>query len=216
MKIFLDTANIQEIEAAQYFGVIDGITTNPSIIAESGEKIENVIAKICSIVSGPVSAEVISTEYKDMIEEGTRLAKIAKNVCIKLPLTPSGIKAVKYFKEKEIMTNVTLCFSVTQALVAAKAGATFISPFIGRLDDLAYNGMDLVKDIRIVFDNYIELETEIIAASIRSPLHVAQCARLGTDIATMSPKTLKQLYKNPLTDIGIKKFLEDYAKTQTK
>ncbi len=210
MKIFLDTANIEDIKIAQEFGVIDGITTNPSIIAASGRKIEDVIAEICNIVSGPVSAEVISTDYKGMIEEGEKLASIASNVCVKLPLVPNGIKATKYFSKKGIMTNVTLCFSVSQALIAAKAGATFVSPFIGRIDDLSEAGIELVKDIRIMLDNYIELETQIIAASIRGPLHVAQCAKLGIDIVTLQPKTLKEMYKHPLTDIGLSKFLEDY------
>lgn len=214
MKFFIDTANLDEIKEANDLGVLDGVTTNPSLCYKVGVKdFEGHIAKICDIVEGDVSAEVISTTYKEMVEEGRRLAKIADNVVVKVPLIKDGIKAIKTFSDEGIKTNCTLCFSATQALIAAKAGATYISPFVGRLDDISTDGMGLISDIATIYDNY-GLATEILAASIRHPIHVLEAARLGADVATMPLSVIEQLLKHPLTDLGLERFLADWDKLQ--
>lgn len=214
MKFFIDTADLSEIQEAHDLGVLDGVTTNPSLCMKIGvEDFEGHIAKICDIVEGDVSAEVISTEYEDIIEEGRNIASIADNVVVKVPLIKDGIKAIKTFSDEGIKTNCTLCFSPTQALLAAKAGATYISPFIGRLDDISTDGMQLIADIRAIYDNY-GFETEILAASIRHPMHLLESARLGADVATMPLKVIDQLLKHPLTDIGLERFLADWDKLQ--
>ncbi len=214
MKFFIDTANLDEIKEANDLGVLDGVTTNPSLCYKVGVKdFEGHIAKICDIVEGDVSAEVISTTYKEIVEEGRRLAKIADNVVVKVPLIKDGIKAIKTFSEEGIKTNCTLCFSATQALIAAKAGATYISPFIGRLDDISTDGMVLISDIATIYDNY-GLPTEILAASIRHPMHVLEAARMGADVATMPLSVIEQLLKHPLTDLGLERFLADWDKLQ--
>lgn len=214
MKFFIDTADLNEIKEANDLGVLDGVTTNPSLCAKIGVKnFEEHIAKICEIVKGDVSAEVISTDYAGMISEGRKLAGIAENVVVKVPLIKDGIKAIKTFSEEGIKTNCTLCFSATQALIAAKAGASYISPFIGRLDDVSTDGMTLIEDIATIYDNY-GYETEILAASIRHPLHVLQAAQLGADVATMPLSVILSLLKHPLTDIGLKKFLDDWDALQ--
>lgn len=212
MKFFADTADIAEIKACQDMGLVDGVTTNPSIIAKSGRKFKEVIAEICSFVPGPVSAEVAALDYEGMVREGNELRKIAKNVAIKVPLTPDGLKACRFFTGEGTMVNVTLCFSANQALLAAKSGATFISPFIGRLDDINLPGMELIADIREIYDNY-GFETNILAASIRSANHIKEAALLGADYATAPPSVLKALYHHPLTDKGIESFLADWKKT---
>ncbi|MGC8723433.1 MAG: fructose-6-phosphate aldolase [Acidobacteriota bacterium] len=211
MKIFLDTAIVEEIRAAHAWGVVDGVTTNPSLIAQSGRKFEEVVAEICSIVDGPVSAEVTATTAEAMVAEAKPLAAIHKNVVIKVPMTAEGLKAVHALKGQGIRTNVTLIFSPAQALLAAKAGASFISPFVGRLDDVGHVGMELVEQVRAIFDNY-DPECEIITASVRSPLHVIDAALAGSDIATVPYKVLEQCLKHPLTDIGIERFLRDWEK----
>lgn len=214
MKFFIDTADLKEINEAHELGVLDGVTTNPSLCAKIGvEDFEGHIAKICEIVFGDVSAEVISTDYADIVAEGRNIASIADNVVVKVPLIKDGIKAIRTFSEEGIKTNCTLCFSASQALIAAKAGATYISPFIGRLDDISSEGMNLIGDIRLVYDNY-GFETEILAASIRHPMHLLESARLGADVATMPLKVIDQLLKHPLTDIGLEKFIGDWEKLQ--
>lgn len=214
MKFFIDTADLDEIKEANDLGVLDGVTTNPSLCAKIGvSDFEGHIAKICDIVDGDVSAEVISTEYDEIMKEGRNIASIADNVVVKVPLIKEGIKAIKSFSEEGIKTNCTLCFSASQALIAAKAGATYISPFIGRLDDISSEGMDLIADIRLVYDNY-GYETEILAASIRHPMHLLESARLGADVATMPLKVIDQLLKHPLTDIGLERFLADWDDLQ--
>jgi transaldolase len=214
MKFFIDTADLNEIKEANDMGVLDGVTTNPSLCAKVGVRdFEGHIAKICEIVAGDVSAEVISTNYAGMMEEGRRLAKIAPNVVVKIPLIKDGIKAIKTFTEEGIKTNCTLCFSPMQALIAAKAGATYISPFVGRLDDISQDGMQLIEDIVLIYDNYM-LETEVLAASIRHPMHAVQCAKLGADVATMPLSVIESLLKHPLTDSGLEKFLKDWDKLQ--
>ncbi|MFN8370180.1 MAG: fructose-6-phosphate aldolase [Bacteriovoracaceae bacterium] len=215
MQFFLDTAEINEIKSVADWGIVDGVTTNPSLIAKSGRTQADVIREIVEIIDGPISAEVISTDAKGMIEEGKILAKIHKNVTIKIPMTIDGIKALKYFSDNEIKTNVTLVFSCNQALVAAKNGATFVSPFIGRLDDVGFNGSELISDIKTIYDNY-GLTTQILAASIRSPLHIREVSLLGCDVATMPYKVLLELFKHPLTDIGLEKFLSDYKNSMKK
>lgn len=215
MKIFLDTANIKEIKEAVSWGAIDGITTNPTLISKENCKPEELLREICSLVSGPVSAEVISLDSEGMIKEARELSKLAENIVIKIPLTKEGLKATRVLSGEEIKTNVTLCFSPTQAILAAKAGADFISPFIGRLDDISHFGMSLIRDIRKIYDNY-RFQTQIIVASIRNPLHVLDSARIGADIVTVPFGVLEQLIKHPLTDIGIQKFLEDYKKISQK
>lgn len=216
MKFFIDTADLKEIEEANDLGVLDGVTTNPSLCMKVGVKdFEGHIAKICKIVSGDVSAEVISTEYDEIVEEGRKIASIADNVVVKVPLIKDGIKAIKTFSDEGIKTNCTLCFSASQALIAAKAGATYISPFIGRLDDISTDGMQLIADIRLIYDNYA-VETEILAASIRHPMHFLESARIGADVATMPLNVIDQLLKHPLTDSGLERFLSDWDKLQSK
>ena len=212
MKFFVDTADVDDIRELNDMGLLDGVTTNPSLIMKSGRDIMEVTKEICSIVEGPVSAEVTATDYDGMMEQAAVLAKIADNICIKLPLTMDGLKACKSLTTDGHKTNVTLCFSANQALLAAKAGATFISPFIGRLDDMAIDGMDLIAEIRKIYDNY-GFTTEILAASIRSVNHVKDAALIGADVATVPPGTLKALVKHPLTDKGLDAFLADWAKT---
>lgn len=211
MKFFIDTANIDEIREAASLGVLDGVTTNPSLIAKEGRKFEDVLREIVEIVDGPISAEVTATDVEQMLSQGRELAKIHDNITIKVPLTKEGIQACKRLREENIKVNVTLCFSPSQALLAAKVGATFISPFIGRLDDISHDGMDLIRQIRVIYDNY-GYETQILAASIRHPLHVVDAAMVGADVATMPFNVVTQLLKHPLTDIGQEKFLADWKK----
>ncbi len=212
MKFFVDTAVVSEIAELNDYGLLDGVTTNPSLIAKSGRDFKEVIAEICALVEGPVSAEVASMDYDGMVAEGEHLAKIAKNVVIKLPLTLPGLKACRYFTQKGIKTNVTLCFTANQALLAAKAGATYISPFLGRLDDINIDGMDLIRDIREIYDNY-GFETQILAASIRSANHVKEAALAGADVATIPPNVIKGLANHVLTDKGLEQFAKDWAAT---
>ena len=213
MKFFIDSANIDEIKEIASLGLLDGVTTNPSLVAkESGQNNFNKIIKtICGIAKGPVSAEVLSTDYDSMIKEGKMLSKIDKNVVVKLPMTIDGIKATKYLSQKKIPVNVTLIFSPSQALIAAKAGAAYVSPFIGRLDDISTNGMNLVQDISEIFMNF-GFPTEILVASVRNPIHVVEAAKMGADVATLPYKVLMQLFNHPLTDIGLEKFLKDWNK----
>jgi len=211
MKIFIDTANVKEIKEASSLGLIDGVTTNPTLMAKEGRNPELVLREICALVSGPVSAEVIALESADMVNEARQLVKLAKNIVVKIPLTKEGLKAVKILAAEGIKTNVTLCFSAAQALLVAKAGATYVSPFIGRLDDLAQEGMNLIGEIKKIYSNY-NFKTQIIVASVRNPLHVVNAALIGADIATIPYAVLEQLIKHPLTDIGINRFLEDYKK----
>jgi fructose-6-phosphate aldolase, TalC/MipB family len=215
MKFFADTADIKEIRELNDLGLIDGVTTNPSLIMKAGRDIREVTKEICDIVSGPVSAEVTATDFAGMMREGKELARIADNICIKLPLTLDGLKACRALTGDGHQVNVTLCFSANQALLAAKAGATFISPFIGRLDDLGQEGMDLIREIRAIYDNY-DFDTEILAASIRTVNHVKEAALIGADVATVPPATIKALVKHPLTDKGLEAFLADWAKTGQK
>ena len=215
MKFFVDTADVKEIRELNDIGLVDGVTTNPSLIMKSGRDITEVTKEICDMIDGPVSAEVTATEFDGMIKEGKVLAKIADNICIKLPLTMDGLKACKALTSEGYKTNVTLCFSANQALLAAKAGATFISPFIGRLDDTGLHGMELIGEIRTIYDNY-GFQTEILAASIRSVNHVKEAALIGADVATMPPAVIKALVKHPLTDKGLDAFLADWAKTGQK
>jgi len=212
MKFFVDTANIDDVIELNDYGLLDGVTTNPSLTAKSGRGFKDVIAEICGIVSGPVSAEVAAMDFDGMVAEGEHLAKIADNVVIKLPLTLDGLKACRHFAGKAIRTNVTLCFSANQALLAAKAGATFISPFVGRLDDINVDGMELIRDIRAIYDNY-DFETAILAASIRSPNHVKEAAIAGADVATVPPAVIKGLVHHVLTDKGLRQFTDDWAAT---
>ena len=216
MKFFVDTADIKDIRELNDLGLLDGVTTNPSLILKSGGKIADVTKQICDIVAGPVSAEVVATEYKDMMAEAEVLAKIAPNVCIKVPLTLDGLKACKTIRaEMNRLVNVTLCFSANQALLAAKAGASFISPFVGRIDDTGSDGMELIQEIRQIYDNY-DYQTEILTASVRTVNHVKQAALIGADVITAPPATLKALVKHPLTDKGLETFLADWAKTGQK
>lgn len=212
MKFFVDTADVKEIRELNDLGLLDGVTTNPSLILKSGGNITEVTREICTIVDGPVSAEVVATDYDGMMREAAVLSKIADNICIKLPLTFDGLKACKALTSDGRLVNVTLCFSANQALLAAKAGATFISPFIGRIDDMGVDGMELIAEIRTIYDNY-DFKTEILAASIRTVNHVKQAALIGSDVATVPPATLKALVKHPLTDKGLEAFLADWAKT---
>jgi len=215
MEFFLDTGIIAEIKEAVSLGIVDGVTTNPSLIAKTGRKQEDVIKEISEIIDGPISAEVIATDVEGMIKEGEELSKIHKNVVIKLPLTEAGISACKHFSKKGIKTNVTLCFSMNQALLAAKAGATYISPFIGRLDDIGQNGLDLITEIRQMYDIY-GFKTKILAASIRNVTHVREVALIGADVGTMPLSVIKSLYKHPLTTAGLETFLADHKKANTK
>jgi transaldolase len=209
MKFFIDTADVKEIREAHALGLVDGVTTNPSLIAKSGRKFKDVIKEIVSIVDGPISAEVISLDAPGMIKEGKELAKIHKNIVVKLPMTPEGLKACHALSEKGIKTNVTLIFTSMQALLAAKAGATYVSPFVGRLDDISQDGMGIIDEIRTIFDNYGYM-AEIIVASVRNPIHVLDSALIGADIATIPYSVMIQLAKHPLTDAGIEKFLKDW------
>lgn len=213
MKFFVDTAEISEIRELAATGLLDGVTTNPSLIAKSGRKFLEVIAEICEVVPGPVSAEVAATEYTQMLKEAAVLRKIAPNVAIKVPLTQDGLRACYALSQEGVMVNVTLCFSAAQALLAAKAGAAFISPFVGRLDDIGQNGMDLIADIVQIYANYTSIKTEVLVASIRNPIHLIEAAKMGADVATIPPSVIKQLYSHPLTDKGLAAFLSDWAKT---
>ena len=215
MKFFIDTANIAEIKEAASMGVLDGVTTNPSLVAKEGKEFHKLLEEICAIVDGPISAEVISVDFDGIMKEGRELSKIHRNIVVKVPLIKEGLKAVKALKAEGIRTNVTLCFSPTQALVAAKAGAYFISPFIGRLDDISHSGMDLIRQIVTIYRNY-QYETQVLVASVRHPLHVVEAAMIGADICTIPFKVIEQLIKHPLTDIGLQKFLEDWNKSQKK
>ena len=211
MKFFIDTANIDEIKEGNDLGMVDGVTTNPSLVAKEGKEFRGLIKEICALVSGPVSVEVVSLEAEKMVEEAQDLAGMADNIVIKVPLIEEGLKAVKVLTEKGIKTNVTLCFSPVQALMAAKAGAAYISPFVGRLDDISFVGMDLVEQIAAIYENYA-YDTEIIVASVRNPTHVLDAALIGADIATIPLKVIRQLIKHPLTDIGLENFLADWKK----
>lgn len=213
MKFFVDSADVKEIAELAATGLVDGVTTNPSLVAKSGRNFTDVVREICKIVDGPVSAEVTAIDADAMVEEGRKLAKLADNVTIKVPLTWDGLKACRALTQGGTMVNVTLCFSATQALLAAKAGATFVSPFIGRLDDIGFDGMELIHDIRAIYDNYEALSTEILAASIRSVNHVKDAAIAGADVATVPPSVLRDLVKHPLTDKGLDGFLADWKKT---
>ncbi|MGH9639506.1 MAG: fructose-6-phosphate aldolase [Bryobacteraceae bacterium] len=211
MKIFLDTANLDELRKGAAWGIVDGVTTNPTLIAKEGVAIEDQIRKICDIINGDISAEVVSTTSKEMIDEGRRLSKIHKNIVVKIPLIPEGIVAVSALSKEGIRVNVTLCFNAAQALLAAKAGAYIISPFIGRIDDTGWPGMNLIKEIKTIYSNY-GYKTQILAASIRGPLHVVDVAQAGADIGTMPFKVLEKLFHHPLTDTGLAQFLDDYKK----
>jgi len=212
MKFFVDSADLEQIAMLNDVGLVDGVTTNPSIIAKSGRDFKEVIAEICALVEGPVSAEVTAVKADEMIAEGRSLRKIAPNVCVKLPLTMDGLTACNTLSKEEVPTNVTLCFSANQAILAAKCGATFISPFIGRLDDITLDGLELIEDIRMIYDNY-GFETEILAASIRSVNHVKECALVGADVMTAPPGVIKSLANHPLTDKGLAAFLKDWQNT---
>jgi len=212
MKFFADTAIIDDIRDLADAGLLDGVTTNPSLIAKSGRNFLEVVAEICEIVEGPVSAEVVALDFEGMLREAEIVRKIADNVAVKLPLTIDGLKACKALTDDGTMVNVTLCFSANQALLAAKAGATFVSPFVGRHDDIGFDGMDLIEDIRLIYDNY-DYGTEILVASVRHPIHVLQAAKIGADVMTAPPSVIKQLVKHPLTDKGIEAFMADWAKT---
>jgi transaldolase len=211
MKFFIDTANIEEIRKAKDIGMVDGVTTNPSLVAKEKREFRGLIKEICSIVDGPVNAEVVSLDAEGMVKEARSLKTIADNIVVKIPLIEEGLKAVRTLSREGIKTNVTLCFSAVQALLAAKAGADYISPFVGRLDDVGHTGMELVEQIIAIYDNY-DMETEIIVASIRNPLHVLDAAMMGADIATIPFSVIRQLIKHPLTDIGLEKFLADWKK----
>jgi len=212
MKFFVDTADIKQIEELIPTGFVDGVTTNPSLIAKQGNDLSETIKSICSIVNGPVSAEVTATDHPTMLEEGKYLASLAKNVAVKVPLTVDGLKTCKKLREQQIMVNVTLCFSAAQALLAAKAGASFISPFVGRLDDIGEKGMNLIEDIVIIYENY-GFETEVLVASVRTSQHVIDAALIGAHVATLPPKVIHELYNHELTDKGLKAFLDDWEKT---
>jgi transaldolase len=212
MQLFLDTAKIGEIEKGLEWGMVDGVTTNPTLIAKEGRKYLETVAEIARLVPGPVSGEVLATEYDAILSEGRRLAEIADNVVVKVPLTPPGLRAVRALRAEGITTNVTLCFSAAQALLAAKAGAGYISPFVGRLDDVGENGMALIAQVVEVYDNY-EFDTQVLVASVRHPMHVVEAARLGADVATLPWKILEQLYQHPLTDLGLARFLADWKAT---
>jgi transaldolase len=211
MKLFIDTANLDEIREAASMGVLDGVTTNPSLMAKEKMPYREILAEICKIVKGPVSAEVLAVDTEGMIKEAMELASIAENITIKVPIIKEGLKTIKTLSDKGIMTNATLCFSPSQALLVAKAGATFVSPFVGRLDDVSHTGMDLIAQIVQIYGNY-GFGTEVLVASVRNPLHVVEAAMMGADVATVPFKVIEQLIKHPLTDIGLQKFLEDWQK----
>jgi transaldolase len=211
MKIFIDTANIDEIRTANDWGVIDGVTTNPTLVAKEGKDFKSIVNQILSIVDGPISVEVISTDAEGMVKEAVEMSKWSKNIVIKIPMIPEGLKAVKILNEKGIKTNVTLVFSVNQALLAAKAGATYVSPFIGRLDDIGHDGMQIIRDLVLIYKLY-NFKTEIIVASVRHPLHVVESAKIGAHVATIPYGVIEKMFKHPLTDIGLEKFLKDWKK----
>ncbi len=215
MKFFIDSANINEIKEAASLGILDGVTTNPSLVAKEGKDFKKLLTEICAIVDGPISAEVVSTDFDGMMKEARDLAKIHKNIVIKVPLIREGLKAVKALKSEGIRTNVTLCFSPNQALMAAKAGAYFISPFIGRLDDISTNGMELIRQVVTIYKNY-SYPTEVLVASVRHPLHVVEAAMIGAHVCTIPFKVIDQLIKHPLTDLGLERFLADWKKLQSK
>jgi transaldolase len=213
MKFFVDTGDLEEIKDLASTGLLDGVTTNPSLIAQSGKKFIPLIEDICKVVKGPVSAEVAATDYATMLKEGQRLAKIAKNVAVKVPLTPDGLKVCKVLSDNGTMVNVTLCFSAAQAILAAKAGASFISPFVGRLDDIGQDGMLLIRDIVEIYKQYPAFKTEVLVASVRHPVHLVESAKMGAHVATIPPKVIRQLYAHPLTDKGLAAFVADWQKT---
>jgi transaldolase len=213
MKFFVDTADTDEIRDLANTGLVDGVTTNPSLVAKSGRKFLDVVEEICTIVDGPVSAEVTATDYETMLKEGEKLAALAPNIAVKVPLTPNGLRTCKALSDAGTMVNVTLCFSPGQAILAAKAGAAFISPFVGRLDDISTDGMQLIADICQIYSNYESFETEVLVASIRHPMHLIEAARMGAGIATLPPSVLRQLYKHPLTEAGLEAFLSDWEET---
>jgi len=215
MKFFLDTANIEEIKKAAEWGILDGVTTNPTLISKTGRPFKEVVKEILEIVDGPVSLETVSLDAEGMIREGRMLAELGENVVVKIPMTPEGLKAVIALESEGIPTNVTLVFSPTQALLAAKAGASYVSPFVGRLDDISSDGMKLIEEVKTIFSNY-EFDTEIIVASVRHPMHVLEAALIGADICTMPFKVMEQLFKHPLTDIGLERFLKDWEKVPEK
>lgn len=213
MKFFVDTADINEIKDMADSGLIDGVTTNPSLILKSGKDFLPLIKEICDVISGPVSAEVASTDYETMWKEADKLRSIADNVVVKVPLTPAGLKVCKRLSDEGTMVNVTLCFSAAQAILAAKAGAAFISPFVGRLDDIGQDGLSLIQDIVGIYDNYQDFETEVLVASVRNPMHIVESAKIGADVVTCPSSVIKQLYNHPLTDKGLAAFVEDWKKT---
>ena len=213
MKFFVDTADTAEIKSLAASGLLDGVTTNPTLMAKTGRKFQEVLAEICSVVPGPVSAEVAATQFDGIMAEAKVLRAIAKNITVKVPLTPDGLRACRHLTDDGAMVNVTLCFSAAQAILAAKAGATFVSPFIGRLDDIGEHGMGLIADIVTIFRNYTYFKTEVLVASVRSPLHVVDAAKIGAHVATVPPAVMKQLFNHPLTDKGLASFLSDWAKT---
>ena len=213
MKFFLDTADLGEIRDLAATGLVDGVTTNPSLVAKSGRQFLDVVREICAVVPGPVSAEVTATDGATMLAEGRKLAKIAKNIAVKVPLTPDGLKTCRTLAQEGTMVNVTLCFSAAQAILAAKAGASFISPFVGRLDDIGHSGMDLIRDIVEIYRNYPQYKTEVLVASIRHPMHVVESAKMGAHVGTMPPQVLRQMFQHPLTDKGLAAFLADWEKT---
>ena len=213
MKFFVDTADIDDIKDLESTGLLDGVTTNPSLIAKAGKPFLPLVEEICKIVKGPVSAEVASTDYETMMKEGEKIAKLAKNICVKVPLTPAGLKVCKHLSDNGTMVNVTLCFSAAQAILAAKAGATYISPFVGRLDDIGQNGLELISEIVDIYDNYDDFKTQVLVASIRNPIHITESARMGAHVATCPPAVIRQLYNHPLTDKGLAAFVEDWKKT---
>lgn len=213
MKFFIDTADINEIRDLASSGLLDGVTTNPTLVAKSGAKFLDLIAEICGVVKGPVSAEVAATDFETMLEEGRHIAKIASNIAVKVPLTPAGLKVCRILSDGGTMVNVTLCFSAAQALIAAKAGATFISPFVGRLDDIGQDGMGLIDEICQIYQNYPDFSTEVLVASVRNPGHVVQAAKLGADVATLPPSLMLQMLNHPLTDKGLATFVADWKAT---
>jgi transaldolase len=212
MKFFVDTADVTEIAELAATGLLDGVTTNPSLIKKAGRDFKQVVKEICALVDGPVSAEVVALDHATMMKEAETLIPIASNICIKVPLTLDGLKTCKALSNRGVMVNVTLCFTANQALLAAKAGASFISPFVGRHDDVSWDGMQLIEDIRMIYDNY-DFNTEILAASLRHPIHVLQCAKIGADVATMPADVIKKLFNHPLTDRGLEQFIADWNAT---
>ncbi len=213
MKFFIDTADVGEIRELAATGLVDGVTTNPSLVAKTGRKFIDVLKEICALVPGPVSAEVAATDFETMLEEGRKLAAVAKNIAVKVPLTPAGLKACRALAQGGTKVNVTLCFSAAQAILAAKAGAAFVSPFVGRLDDVGSDGMSLIADIVQIYDTYPDFKTEVLVASIRHPIHVIEAAKMGAHVATLPPAVLRQMFNHPLTDKGLAQFLADWAKT---